>query len=345
MKLSKKALSAVLGTIVSASLILTACGGSSTSKETGAKDDKKSESKPITLRMGDNQPENYPTVIGGKKFAEIVEEKTDGRIKIQIYANSQLGDDKAVNEQLQLGAVDMNRVSAGGALAEFNQDFGVFNLPFLFDNSEHLWNFLNGPKGEEMLQSLESAKMVGLAYYDAGSRNFYSSKPLKTVDDLKGQKIRVQPSEINIALMDALGASATPMAFGEVFSALSTGVIDGAENNYPSYVSNNHFEAADNIILDSHQRVPDVIVISKITWDKLSAEDKKVIKDAAVESVKTEREAWAKFESEAEAKVKEAGITVTKVKDVKPWQEKVKPVIDKYRAQYGEILDAIDEAR
>ncbi|MBM4761129.1 TRAP transporter substrate-binding protein [Bacillus sp. B15-48] len=342
MKLTKKTLSALLGTVVSASLVLAACGGSSTTENTSGENE--SEIEPIVLRMGDNQPESYPTVTGGKKFAEIVEEKTDGRITIDIYPNAQLGNDKEVNEQLQLGTIDLNRVSTGGALAEFNSDFGVFNLPFLFDDSEHLWRFLESEKAEELLQSLESNGMVGLAYYDAGSRNFYSTKPITKVEDLKGKKIRVQPSEVNIALMEALGASATPMAFGEVYSALSTGVIDGAENNYPSYVSNNHYEAAEHFILDGHQRVPDVIVISKITWDKLSAEDQKIIKEAAVESVKTQREAWAQFEADAEAQVKDV-ITVTEVEDITPWQEAVKSVIDKYRSKYSDILNAIDETR
>ena len=146
-------------------------------------------------------------------------------------------------------------------------------------------------------------------------------------------------------MVAAVGASATPMPYGQVFSALQTGVIDGAENNAPSYLTSNHYQIAKYYLLDMHQRVPEVLVMSKVVWDKLSADDKKLIKQAAVDSVKTQRELWTKFETEAMNKVKAAGSTVTEVKDVKPWQAAVKPVIDKYRADYKEALEAIDKAR
>jgi TRAP-type C4-dicarboxylate transport system substrate-binding protein len=146
-------------------------------------------------------------------------------------------------------------------------------------------------------------------------------------------------------MMAALGASATPMGYGEVFSALQTGVIDAAENNYPSYYSSNHYQSAKNFILDKHQRVPEVLLISKIHWDKMSDDDKKLIKQAALDSVKFQRDAWAKYEKESEAKLREAGVTITEVSDVKPWQDAVKPVIEKYQADFKDVLDAIAQAR
>ncbi|WP_042460668.1 TRAP transporter substrate-binding protein [Neobacillus dielmonensis] len=343
MEKSSKKLSFVLSAVLGSGLILAACGGEDTAKTSGG-EKKASEGKTYTFRLADTHPDNYPTVLGDKKFAELVNEKSDGRIKITVFPNSQLGDEKSVIEQVQLGAVEFTRVSTG-PLAEFSKPLGVFSLPYIFDDSEHEWKFLESKEGQDLLKGLESSKMIGLAYYDSGARSFYSTKPLKSVDDLKGQKIRVQQNEINIALMDALGANATPMAYGEVFSSLQTGVIDAAENNTPSYVSANHYQVAKNLILDGHQRVPEALLASKATWDKLSDGDKKIIQEAAEESVKTEREEWDKMEKDSEAKIKQAGVNIVEVKDIKEWQKKVKPVIDKYRADYGDILDAIDKLR
>ncbi|TXK81472.1 TRAP transporter substrate-binding protein [Paenibacillus sp. N3.4] len=347
--LSTKTTTLLLGTTVSISLLLSGCGSSGSAGSSPAPVDKntaapKAEGKKYTFRLADTHPDNYPTVLGDKKFAELVSQKSNGRIKIDVFPNSQLGEEKAVIEQVQLGAIEFTRVSTG-PLAEFNKAYGVFSLPYIFDNDTHEWKFLESDKGKELLDSLEASRLKGLAYYESGARSFYSKKPVKTIDDLKGLKIRVIQNKINIDLMEALGANASPMAYGEVFSALQTGVIDAAENNYPSYFTSNHYQVAKNLILDKHQRVPEVLMISKASWDKLNDEDKKIIKDAAQESVKTERDEWNKFEKDSEAKVKAGGATVIEVTDVKPWQDKVKPVIDKYRPDYKDVLDAIDKAR
>ena len=299
---------------------------------------------PIVLKLAETHPPDYPTTLGDKKFAELVTERSKGRIKVEVYPSSQLGEEKAAIEQVQLGALAFTRVSSG-PLAEFNKPLGVFSLPYIFDSSAHMWKFLEGPDGQKMLDGLQAAKFVGLCYYDPGARSFYSTKPIKELADLKGLKFRVIQNKINMDMVAAVGASATPMPYGQVFSALQTGVIDGAENNAPSYLTSNHYQIAKYYLLDMHQRVPEVLVMSKVVWDKLSADDKKLIKQAAVDSVKTQRELWTKFESEAMNKVKAAGSTVTEVKDVKPWQAAVKPVIDKYRADYKEALEAIDKAR
>ena len=236
------------------------------------------------------------------------------------------------------------RVSSA-PLAEFNKPLGVFSLPYIFDSSAHMWKFLESADGAKLLDGLQASKFVGLCYYDPGARSFYSTKPIKDLPDLKGLKIRVQQNTINMEMMSAIGASATPMPYGQVFSALQTGVIDGAENNFPSYLTANHFQVAKYYLRDGHQMVPEVLIMSKVIWDKLSPEDQKIVKQAAMDSVKTQRELWTKFEKEAEEKVKAAGCTVTEVKDVKPWQAAVKPVIDKYAATYKEVLDAIAKAR
>ncbi|EGO63843.1 TRAP transporter substrate-binding protein [Acetonema longum] len=323
--------------VVMLSILATGCGSSSTA-------DKKGEAPKYNFRLAETHPADYPTTLGDKKFAELVLERSKGRIKIDVFPAAQLGEEKSVIEQVQLGAIEFTRVSSS-PLAEFNKQFGVYSLPYIFDNDEHVWNFLNGEYGQKMLDNLEKSKLKGLAYYSSGSRSFYTKKPVKSVADLQGLKIRVQQSKVNMDLISALGASATPMPYGEVFSGLQTGVIDGAENNSPSYLTANHFQAVKNFILDGHQRVPEVLMISKVTWDKLSEEDRKLIKQAAMDSVATQRDLWDKFEKESMDKLKAAGVTITEVTDVKPWQAAVKPVIDKYSADYKDDLAAIAAAR
>ncbi len=348
---------ALLITTLFAILLLAACsqggnGGTSTSTSPSpgtntnnneGNSNTQQEAPKITLRLADNQPADYPTVIGDKKFAELVNERSDGRITIEVFPAGQLGDEKSVLEQIQLGAIDFARINAS-PLAEFNDEFTVFSVPYLFSSDEHLWNFLNGDTGTSLLDGLQAAKMQGLAYYDSGSRNFYSTKPLTSKEDLKGLKIRVQQSEINIKLMEALGASATPMPYGEVFSALQTGIIDGAENNLPSFDSSNHYQEAKHIIMDHHTRVPEVLLMSKVAWDKLSKEDQELIKQAALDSVETQRQAWADYEEKSLKVINEAGVTITEVEDVTPWQETVKPIIDEFAKNYPEILEAINTA-
>jgi len=319
------------------SLVIAGCGG-------GHKPASAAAAPTLVLKLGETHPPDYPTTMGDKKFAELVGERSKGRIKVDVYPGSQLGEEKAVIEQVQLGAVAFTRVSSA-PLAEFNKPLGVFSLPYIFDSSAHMWKFLESADGAKLLDGLQASKFVGLCYYDPGARNFYSTKPLKSLADVKGMKIRVQQNTINMDMISALGASATPMPYGQVFSALQTGVIDGAENNFPSYLTANHYQVAKHFILDGHQRVPEVLIMSKVVWDKLTPDDQKLIKQAALDSVKTQRELWDKFEKEAEAKVKAAGSTVTEVKDVKPWQDAVKSVIDKYRDQYKDVLAAIDNAR
>lgn len=298
----------------------------------------------MVLKLGETHPPDYPTTMGDKKFAELVTERTKGRIKVEVYPSSQLGEEKAVIEQLQLGAVAFTRVSSA-PLAEFHKPLGVFSLPYIFDSSAHMWKFLDSADGMKLLDGLQASRFVGLCYYDPGARSFYSTKPLKSLADLKGMKIRVQQNKINMDMIAALGASATPMPYGQVFSALQTGVIDGAENNFPSYLTASHSQVAKYYLRDGHQMVPEVLIMSKVVWDKLTPEDQKIVKQAALDSVKTQRELWNKFEKEAEAKVKADGSTVTEITDVKVWQAAVKPVIDKYGPEYKEVLDQIGKAR
>ncbi|WP_438445227.1 TRAP transporter substrate-binding protein [Gorillibacterium sp. sgz5001074] len=343
--MNKRMLTGVVATVLVTGTILAGCGdknnaGGNTAASPGAGEKKAT----LTFRLAESHPPDYPTTLGDKKFAELVGQKSNGRIKIEVFPSAQLGEEKAVIEQVQLGAIEFTRVSTG-PMAEFNKALGVFSLPYIFNSEEHEWKFLNSPDGQKLLDGLSASKFMGLAYYDSGARNFYTRKPVKSITDLKGMKIRVIQNKVNIDLMSALGASATPMPYGDVFNGLQTGIIDGAENNWPSYFTSKHYEQAKNFIVDAHQRVPEVLMASKVTWDKLSDEDKKIVKEAAQESVAYQREQWKKFEKESEEKVKAAGSTITYVTDLKPWQDAVKPMIEKYRAEYKDVLEAIEKTK
>ncbi|MEX2414628.1 MAG: TRAP transporter substrate-binding protein [Paenibacillaceae bacterium] len=354
--LMNKKLVGLICMVMMIALVLTACGGNNEANNNEAKNNaavvEKTPDAPApategpnyNFRLAETHPADYPTTKGDMKFAELVKEKSDGRITIDVFPSAQLGEEKAAIEQVQLGAIEFTRISSG-PLGEFNKDFGVFSLPYIFDNDEHVWNFLLGDAGMKLLDSLDNSRLKGLAYYTSGSRSFYSTKPLTSLADLKGLKIRVQENQLNLSIIKALGASATPMPYGDVYSALQTGVIDAAENNYPSYFSSKHYEVAGHYILDGHQRVPEVLMMSKTAWDKLSPEDQAIIKEAALESVAFQREEWAKYEKVSEEGVRAAGATITEVTDVTPWQEAVKPVIDENREQFKAVLDAIDAAR
>lgn len=279
--------------------------------------------------LSDNQPPDYPTTVGDRKFAELVKERTDGRIVIDVYDSAQLFDEKSAIEAAQMGGLAFCRVNAQ-PLSDFTPALGVLSLPYIFRDEEHLWKVLNGPVGEEILGELQANKMVGLAYYDSGSRSFYNNKrAVKTPADMKGLKIRVQQSTLMMGMIKALGASATPMAYGEVFASLQSGVIDGAENNWPSYYSTSHYEVAPFYTLDEHTRTPEVLLVSKQVWDGFSPEDQKIIKEAAMESQKTQRESWKEYEKKSiEAITADGKVTVTKVDDYKPWQDAVKSLYD-----------------
>jgi tripartite ATP-independent transporter DctP family solute receptor len=342
----KKGLFLMFVSFILAALLIGCSSSNETNNETGSESTGGDQENQAThqFRLAETHAPDYPTTLANQHFAELVNERTDGRITIDVFPSAALGEESAVIEQVQLGAIDFTRVSAG-PLAEFNKDYAVFSLPYIFDNDDHMWNFLLSEHGDELLTSLEDSRMLGLAYFSSGARHFYSTKPVTSLEDLAGQKIRVQQNAVNIDLMEALGASATPMPFGEVYSGLQTGVIDAAENNYPSYYSTRHYEVAPYMILDAHQRVPEVLVVSSSIWAKLSAEDQEIIKEAARESIDFQRAAWAEFEQYSEEQVREAGVTITEVDDISVWQEASKSVLAKHGDTHREILDAIESFR
>ncbi|MEI4488842.1 TRAP transporter substrate-binding protein [Frigidibacter sp. MR17.14] len=283
-----------------------------------------------TLRSADTHPDGYPTVEAVKQMGKILEEKTGGRLCIEVFPSSQLGEEKDSIEQTQFGVIDMVRASFG----PFNNiipETQIVSLPYIFRSEEHMHDVMDGPIGDEIMAAFGEHDLVGLAFYDGGSRSFYNSqKPIKTIDDLKGMKFRVMQSDVFVDMMDALGANATPMPYGEVYSSIQTGVIDGAENNFPSYDSSGHAEVAKYFTNDQHLIMPEILAMSKSSWDKLTPEDQAAVKEAAKASVPVMRDLWAKQVKASEDKVVAGGAEVIMDVDKQPFIDAMKPVYAKY---------------
>lgn len=281
------------------------------------------------LRSADTHPDGYPTVDAVKYMGELIKERTKGAYSVEVYHSAQLGEEKDTIEQTQAGVLDLNRVSMG----PFNgivPETAVPSLPYMFRSVEHMRHVMDGPIGEQILKAFEVHNLVGLAFYDSGARSFYNTKKdITSIADLKGMKFRVIQSDVFVDMVNALGANATPMAYGEVYSALQTGVIDGAENNWPSFESAKHFEVAKHYTLDQHQIVPEVLVMSKASWDKLTPEDQAIVRQAAKDSVVKMRELWDAQEKKSRDIVEKAGVKVSGI-DKQPLIDAMKPVYDKY---------------
>ncbi len=283
---------------------------------------------------------SYPTTQGDIEFARLVNVGTQGRVHITVYDNGQLGsDEKAIVEQTQMGAMDFARISLA-PLAQFVPALNVLTLPYIYRDGDHMWKVLSGPIGQKLLASVDKANLVGLCYYDAGARSFYNSKKeIKSVADLRGMKIRVQQAKLPMDMVTALGGSPTPMATGDVYSALQTHVIDGAENNWPSYISFSHFEVAKYYTVDGHTRVPEVLVASKIVLSKLTKADQDVVMKSATASVEYQKALWAKSDKDSEAKAKAAGCIITYLSPatIAEFQKAVQPMY----AGYSDFADLI----
>src|SRR5215472_10221076 len=300
------------------------------------------------FKASDVHPEGYPTVQAVENMGEKLQEATGGRLAIQMYASMQLGSEKEVIEQTQVGAVQLARVSVG-TLGPVVDDLNVLNLPFLFRNTEHMEKVIDGPVGQELLDKVTSnsnTRLVGLAWMDAGARNLYDTKrPIKNIDDLKGLKMRVIGNPMFVDMMNALGGNGVAMGYDQVFSALQTGVIDGAENNPPSFVFDNHYQVAKFYTLTEHLIVPEILVFSKKAWDALGNDDRALLTKYGREAQLEERTLWQKYEQQALEKAKAAGIQIIEVPDKKPFQEAVKPVWDKYGPKYADMIKRIQEVQ
>src|SRR5216684_76915 len=298
----------------------------------------------LILKASDVHPAGYPTVVAVENLGKKLEKATNGRLSVQMFAAMQLGGEKEAIEQAQVGAIQIARVSVG-ALGPVIDDLNVFNLPFLFRNTAHMQKVIDGPIGQELLDKVTGnakAGLIGICWMDAGARSIYDTKkPIHNIGDLKGLKVRVMGNPMFVDMMNALGGNGVAMGYDQVFSALQTGVVDGAENNPPSFVFDNHYQVAKYYALTEHLIVPEILVFSRKTWDTLSAEDRELLKKFGREAQAEERVLWNQYEKQALEKAKAAGIQIIEIADKKPFQDAVKPVWDKYGPKYAEIIKRI----
>jgi len=296
------------------------------------------------LKASDVHPEGYPTVQAVENLGKKLEQATNGRLTVQMYASMQLGGEKEAIEQAQVGALQFARVSVG-TLGPVIDDLNVLNLPFLFRDTAHMNKVVDGPIGQQLLDKVTNnptAKLVGLCWMDAGARSFYDTKhPIKSIADLKGLKIRVIGNPMFVDMANALGANGVAMGYDQVFSALQTGVIDGAENNPPSFVFDNHYQVAKYYTLTQHLIVPEMLVYSKASWDQLPPDDQGLLKKFSREAQADARELWNKTEAEAIDRMKKAGIEIDTIADKTPFRDAVKPVWDKYGAKFTDLIKQI----
>lgn len=357
----KKIISIVLVLVLMATL-MTACGENEqdvdstiSSQSTTEKDDDKEMEEEvnteteepvetITLRCGLNNPDSHPLVQGMFRFNEILMEKSGGKYEIEFFTGGQLGDKTTQMQSLQTGALDMYMIMPG-EIANYGVDeMNVLNLPYLFDSVEHARAVYETELGQELLDSIQArgSKMVGIGMYQEAARNFFFvEKPVTTIADLEGMKMRVPSSPIYVELMETFGASATPIAFGELYSALQTGVVDGAEQPYSGYYANSFHEIAKYYVKTGHQISPNMILMSEITYEAMSEEDQNLIKEAFAESKEYFRELSERSDEEIIAKLLEQDVQILEVDDMSEWQEKAAPLHEKYGEQFKDIIDII----
>lgn len=250
------------------------------------------------FRYAENQPADYPTTLGAYRFAELVEERSGGRIKIFVYPDAELGDERSVIEQMQYGGIDFGRVNLS-PLSEYDQRLFVLQLPYLYRDGAHMWRVLDGEIGKQYLSQLSDIGVVGLAWVDAGARNFYTKDaPIRSLKDMRGLSIRVQENAMMERLVELLGAEPVQMRYSEVLPALQTGKIDGAENNFPSYKSMDHYLVAQYMVEDEHSRIPEAIIASQAAMRRLSEADRLLVEAAAHEAAAYQRELWRQYEQD-----------------------------------------------
>ncbi len=319
--------------IASAAALLTLCAGVAAQAQ-------------VVLKAHDTHPAGYPTVVAVENMGKRLEAGSNGRIKVQMFPGAVLGQEKEAVEQAQIGAIQLARISLG-VIGPVVPDVDVFNMPFVFRNIPHMRAVIDGPIGAELLDKVtnSSARLVGLAWMDGGARNLYTKKMVKTPADLAGVKVRMMGNPLFVDTMNAMGGNGIAMAYGEVFGALQTGVIDGAENNPPSFFTANHYTTgAKYYAQTNHLIIPEILVMSKVAWDKLSAEDKALVKKTAREAQMDQRALWDKSVADYSAKLKAAGIEFVNV-DQKLFFDATAPVRAKYGAKFADLMKRIDATK
>ena len=295
----------------------------------------------------DNQTGNYPTVQAARRFADQVNRETDGRIEIRVYPNAELGDELSAVRQVSYGGIDFCRCSLSN-LPDYSEETLVLQLPYLYEDRDHMWRVLDGEIGAQVKDSFQGSGMVALSWFDAGVRNFYTTdEAIHCLEDMQGMKIRVQQAELAEDMVEALGAEAVPIVYEAVKDALQTGEIDGAENNWASYEAMQHDEIARYYTVDEHMRVPELMLVSSATWEQLSAEDQATIQRCADAAGLYERELWTARETSAREKCLREGTVeiVLPEREKKRFRDAVSPLYKKYCGDYAELVEKINEIR
>lgn len=307
------------------------------------KQEKEAAVPEYVFTYAENQAENYPTASGAYHFAELVKERTGGRIEILVKPGGVLGDERSVVEQMRFGGIDFARVSLS-PLCDDEPKLNVLHLPYLYTGAEHMWEVLDGAIGDDFLNSFQGTNLVALSWYEAGARNFYNSfHSVRRPEDLKNMKIRVQESELMRRMVEILGGIAVETPYDQVYSFLETHKIDGAENNWLSYESERHYQVAKYGTADEHARVPELQLVSEFTWKRLSEEEREIIRECARESARYERELWLEQELEARKRLEALGCKIEDLtlQEKMQFQEAVRPLYEEFCAEYTDIIDAI----
>ena len=304
----------------------------------------KNELGPKMLYLGHTLPQSHPVHKGIVEFQKKLAENSGGTLQVKIFPDAQLGSEREVLELLQIGSVAATKVSAA-TLSNFVPEYHLLGIPYLFRDKQHQFDVLEGSIGKAILEKGSTFWLRGLCYYDAGSRSFYTStKAIRTPDDLKGLKIRVMNNQMAINMVNSMGGSATPLAYGELYTAIQQGVVDGAENNPPSFVSSNHYEISKYYTLDQHSSVPDVLVIGTKYWDKLSEEEKIWVQDAADASSQAQKIYWNESVEESMKTAKDAGVEII-IPDKSLFAEKSKSVVEGFVKEFPEMATIVNQIK
>jgi len=300
----------------------------------------------VVWKASDVHPLGYPTVEAIQRMGKKLEAATNGRISIQMFPSMQLGGEKEMIEQAQVGALQIARISVG-AMGPVVDDLNVFNMPFVFRDEAHMRKVIDGPIGRELLDRVSSSpqsKLIVLGWMDAGTRNVYANKPVTKPADLKGMKIRMMGNPLFVETMNAMGGNGVAMGFNELFSALQTGVVDGAENNPPTLLAQNHYTVSKVYSLTGHLIIPEIFVFSKRTWETLTKADQDLVRKFSREAQLEQRELWDKYVGEAETKLKAAGIQFVPA-DKQAFYKATQPVRDKYGSKYATLIKRIEDTK
>ena len=298
----------------------------------------------VVLKLGHGLDTTHPVHKAMVFLAEKVQEKSGGRMRVEIFPSEQLGNEKECIEALQLGYLAMTKTSSA-PMEGFVPLMRVFGIPYLFRNAEHFWKVCNGPIGKRILLAGESKRLRGLCYYDAGARSFYAARAINKPSDLAGMKIRVQSSIMSMKMVQAMGGSPTPIPWGELYTALDQGVVDGAENNTPSFRMSRHYEVCSYYSLDEHTRLPDILIISVRVWNHLSPEQQRILQEAVDESVQYQRKIWTEAEETDLKIVQEGGAKIVRP-DLAPFRESVQTVWKEFEGtEIGGLIRQIQEVQ